>query len=90
MVPLGNDNIISAIHDENSLLIYAEDVFPECNKMSIYEFWDKLIMYLIKFNTNFCYISSEYAAINIKDVGNRALFIQNFDKGLLNRLCIIN
>ena len=81
LIPLSNDNVINAVHDENNLLIYSEDIFPDGNKLSINELWNKLILYALKQMTNFCYISQEYAVVNIKDVGNRALFIQNFDKG---------
>ena len=81
LIPLGNNNIMQAIHDDNSLLIYAEDLFPECNKLSVIELWNKLITYVIKQNANFCYISKEYATVKENETNNLALFVQKFDQG---------
>ncbi|MBR1730487.1 MAG: hypothetical protein IJ728_13300 [Selenomonadaceae bacterium] len=81
LIPLGNDNLMQAINDPDSLLIYSEDLFPECNKINIIKFWDKLVIYALNQMVNFCYISKNFASVKQNESNNLAFYIQKFDQG---------
>lgn len=82
LIPLGNDNLMEAIQPkEDTLIVYAEDFFPDCNKISIDKLWNKLVIYALNQMLNFCYISENWASVKQSDSHNLALFIQKFDQG---------
>ena len=82
LIPLGNDNLMEALNDEENLLIYIEDLFPKRNnKLSVIDLWNKLVIYALNQMKNFCYISSEYATVKQSESQNLALFVQKFDQG---------
>lgn len=75
---LSPDNFDSALHDKNALLIYVEDTFPPCNKISVHELWDKFLAEKIKHLIKFCYINSAPAIIREEELSAKKL-IQRFD-----------
>ena len=75
---LNPDNFDLALREKDSLLIYVEDTFPPCNKISVNELWDKFLAEKIKHLIKFCYIKSEPAIIREEDLSAKKL-IQKFD-----------
>lgn len=78
IIPLSPDNFDSALHEKKSLLIYVEDTFPPCNKISVYELWDKFLAEKIAHLIKFCYINSDPAIIRQEELSAKKL-IQKFD-----------
>lgn len=45
---LGKNNLMKAVKDEENLLIYVEDLFPDRNnKLTINELWNNLAIYAL-------------------------------------------
>ena len=79
---LGKNNLMKAVKDEENLLIYVEDLFPDRNnKLTVTELWNNLAIYVLNKMEKFCYISSEFATIKQNESHNLDLFIQKFDQG---------
>ena len=82
LIPLGNKNLMDSVKFEDDvLLVYAEDFFPDCNKIGIVNLWNKLVVYALKQMMRFCHINQHWASIKQNDSHNLALFIQKFDQG---------
>ncbi len=81
MTTLSRDNLRDAIFGEDSLLIYAEDIFPARHKMSIHEVAQRFIENDIDLIANECYLSNEWASIHERDVRDIDKLIPLFDQG---------
>ena len=75
---LSPDNFDSVVNDNNALLIYVEDNFPPCNKISINELWDKFLAEKINNLIKFCYIKSATEIIREEELSAKKI-IQRFD-----------
>jgi len=78
LAPLSPHNFDSALREKKSLLIYVEDTFPPCNKISVYELWNKFSAEKIAHLIKFCYINSKPAIIRKGELSAKNL-IQKFD-----------
>ena len=78
---LNKDNVRKAFQRDNCLLLYAADVFPECNKMSIWEFWDMAARYWIEKKLSFVIVKNEWAHLLEKEADSLHNCIRWFDRG---------
>lgn len=79
---LNKDNIDDLLRQENSLLIYGVDVFPEeIKKISIKEVNQLFVDNGICIDSNCVYFSNDWASIRESELSNLGLIVQLFDKG---------
>ena len=80
LVLFNPSNLDETLRREDCLLIYSNDIFPTCNKLSVHELWDKLFKKKIDNLMRFCYVSEEISLIKESDLSVCKL-IQKFDDG---------
>lgn len=78
---LSSDNISNAFHGKDNLLIYAADVFPECNKISIFEFWDTAARFWIEKKLSFVLLKDDWASLTEVEADSLDKIIRCFDDG---------
>ena len=70
----------SNIPSEDSLLIYAEDVSCQCDKISVHELWDKLYTKKLDHLLKFCYFDTNISPLKARELSACKL-VQKFDDG---------
>lgn len=74
------ENIGDALNGVNSLLIYSEDIFPPCRKISIHELWEKLHSKKLGNMLKFCYFPSDLPVLKVNELSTAGI-IRKFDSG---------
>ena len=74
------ENSGEAMNGENSLLIYSEDIFPPCRKISIYDLWEKMYSKKLGNMLKFCYFPSDLPYLKENELSVVEL-IRKFDGG---------
>lgn len=78
---LNNNNISEALKGEESLLIYGADVYPPCNKMSIWDFQNMIFHHWVDKKRDWVIFSEDFATIWEKNLHHTAEIVRLFDKG---------
>lgn len=83
LVPIGDTYKASEMSD-SELLVYGEDIFPTCKKISIHALWDKLYDLKISARANFCSIRKHWASVTEENLQRHSYLIQKYDQGYEN------
>lgn len=78
---LSEENLEEAVYCEDSLILYTVDIYPNCHKISLKDFYESLTIQKIHDASRGTFFSNDYVHLPVEEATNEKKLVDLMDRG---------